>query len=76
VPSMPSPCLLLFLPPAIWGVCQSWRLSGIKTRTAILLASTVTMLTLVLLGAGLPAVNWVLIWPAWYLAGTAERSTL
>jgi hypothetical protein len=76
VPSLPSPCLLLFLPPAIWGVWQGSRLSGIKTRTAILLAGAVTMLTLVVMGAGLPAVNWVLIWPAWYLAASAETSTL
>jgi hypothetical protein len=76
VPALPSPCLLLFLPPAIWGVWQGSRLSGIKTRTAMLLATAVTMLTLVLMGAGLPAVNWVLIWPAWYLASTAETPTL
>jgi hypothetical protein len=76
VPSLPSPCLLLFLPPAIWGVWQGSRLSGVKTRAAILLAGAVTMLTLLLMGDGLPAVNWVLIWPAWYLAANAKTSTL
>ena len=76
VPSLPSPCLLLFLPPAMWGVWQGSRLSGVKMRTAMLLAAAVTLLTLLLMGEGLPAVNWVLIWPAWYLAATGETSTL
>ena len=76
VSSLPSPCLLLFLPPAILGVWQGSRLSGIKTRTAILLATAVTLLTLLLMGEGLPATTWMLIWPAWYLAATAETNTL
>jgi hypothetical protein len=76
VPSLPSACLLLFLPAAIWGVWQGSRLSGIKTRTAILLATAVTLLTLLFMGEGLPATTWMLIWPAWYLAATAESNTL
>jgi hypothetical protein len=76
VPSLPSPCLLLFVPPAIWGVWQGSKLSGIKTRTAISLAAAVTLLTLLSMGQGLPAVYWVLLWPAWYLAATAETSTI
>ena len=76
VPALPSPCLLLFLPAAIWGVWQGSRISGIKMRTAMLLAGAVTMLTLLLIGQGLAAVNWVLIWPAWYLASAAEESSL
>jgi hypothetical protein len=29
-----------------------------------------------LMGQGLPATAWMLIWPAWYLAAAAETNTL
>jgi hypothetical protein len=71
--SLPSICLLLFLVPAIWGVFRGMRTNRIKLRWAIVLAVATTM-------AMIPtwALNWVLVWPAWYLVATAwktERET-
>jgi hypothetical protein len=39
-------CLLLFLPPAIWGVRRGLRIAQIKLSSAILLAVGVTALTI------------------------------
>lgn len=68
-------CLLLFLPPAIWGVWRGLRIARIKPSGAIVLALAVTALTIPMWnskGAWIP--NWALSWPAWYLAATAWRS--
>jgi hypothetical protein len=72
VPHLPSPCLLLFLLPAIWGVRRNFRAPVMQSRTAAGLALAVTLLTIFLSNGGLP--NWILTWPAWYLAATAETS--
>lgn len=42
VESLSRFCLLLFLLPAIWGVCQGLRVARIKLRSAVVLAVTVT----------------------------------
>lgn len=82
VESLSRFCLLLFLLPAIWGVAQGLRISTIKLSSAMILAVALTVLMI-------PAwrspslhwwsppplsLNWVLIWPAWYLVATARRS--
>jgi hypothetical protein len=72
--SLPSLCLLLYLPPAIAGVRQGLRMVRIKRRSAIMLALGVTLLMLPMWSGGLWAINWVLIWPAWYLVATAQRA--
>ncbi|QOY87671.1 hypothetical protein [Paludibaculum fermentans] len=68
-------CLLLFLIPALWGAGQGLRLARIRPGPAILLAVSVTALTIptwAFSGPWLP--NWALSWPAWYLVATARRS--
>ena len=67
-------CLLLFLPPAIWGVLRSLQIARIKLSSALALASVLTILTIPAWnakGAWIP--NWALSWPAWYLVATAEK---
>jgi hypothetical protein len=67
-------CLLLFLPPAIWGVIKSLHIARIKLGPALALATMLTLLTMPAWGtkgAWLP--NWALSWPAWYLVATAEK---
>jgi len=68
-------CLLLFLVPAVAGVRHGLRLVRIRFRTALVMALAVTIL---MLGwwnmRGLPLVSWALIWPAWYIVATAQRS--
>lgn len=68
-------CLLLFLPPAIWGVSSGLRLVRLRPSRALALAIAVTAMTIPLWpqpGAWLP--NWALSWPAWYLVATARRT--
>jgi hypothetical protein len=72
--SLPRLCLLLFLVPAMWGVHQGLRMTRIKLRSAIVLVVTVTMLTIPLGSGGLWTLNWVLIWPAWYMVATARNT--
>jgi hypothetical protein len=67
-------CLLLFLPPAIWGVLKSLQIARIKLGSALVLASALTILTIPawnIKGAWIP--NWALSWPAWYLVATARK---
>lgn len=67
-------CLLLFLPPAVWGVVRSLQIARIKFSSALVLASVLTILTIPAWnakGAWIP--NWALSWPAWYLVATAEK---
>ena len=74
-------CLLLFLLPAIWGVHQGLRLSQMKLRWAVIVALGVTLLMIPSWSNGSwhwwsPSVwslNWLLIWPAWYLVATARK---
>jgi hypothetical protein len=71
--SLPRLCLLLFLVPAIWGVFHGLRATRIKLRPAIVLAVALTMLMIAESSAGLWLMNWLLIWPTWYLVATARR---
>jgi hypothetical protein len=67
-------CLLLFLLPAIGGVCSGLQIARIKLRSALALAVAVTALTIPLWGSKGPWIpNWALSWPAWYLVATARR---
>ncbi len=66
--------LLLFLPPAIAGLCFGLRTSRIHFGAALVVAFATTVLALPNWnhpGAWLP--NSVLSWPAWYLAVIAWR---
>jgi hypothetical protein len=68
-------CLLLFLPPAIWGVFHGLRIARIRLSAAIILALAVTALTIPAWGSHGPWIpNWALSWPAWYLVATSWRS--
>jgi hypothetical protein len=74
IESLSRLCLLLFLPPAIWGVRQGLHTARVKLVPAIVLAVTVTALTIPTWGnpgAWIP--NWALSWPAWYLVAVAPR---
>ena len=73
--SLPRSCLLLFLFPAIAGVCFSRRGRTISRRRALALAlmATICMAVLALRG-NLWVFNWTLIGPAWYLAVLPIRS--
>jgi hypothetical protein len=68
-------CLLLFLIPAAWGVRRGLEIAKIRLRSAIILAATVTVLTMPTWsskGSWIP--NWALSWPAWYLVATASTN--
>jgi hypothetical protein len=68
-------CLLLFLFPAISGVCFSRCDGTINRRGALALALAATTCMAVLAARGhLWVFNWVLIGPAWYLAILPVRS--
>jgi hypothetical protein len=70
-------CLLLFLPPAIWGVRRGLQIAQIKLKSALLLAVGITAMTIPTWsnrGSWIP--NWALSWPAWYLVATASREHL
>lgn len=67
-------CLLLFLPPAIWGVRKGLKIAHMKLSASVALAIALTALTIPTWsrkGAWIP--NWALSWPAWYLVATAEK---
>ena len=67
--SLPRFCLLLFLFPAIAGVCFSRCGGAINRRRALALALAATICMAVLTARGhLWVLNWELIGPAWYLA--------
>jgi hypothetical protein len=73
--SLPRFCLLLFLLPAVAGVCFSRRGGTINRRRAVALALVATICMAVLAACGqLRVLNWVLIWPSWYLAILPVRS--
>jgi len=73
--SLPRFCLLLFLVPAIGGVCFSRRGGSINRRQALALALVATICMAVLAAHGhLWLFNWELIGPAWYLAILPVRS--
>jgi len=73
---LPSPCLFLFLVPAIWGGRRGLRTGPIKLSAALILAVAITVSMIPAWGGrGLWIVDWALIWPAWYVVGTARRPT-
>lgn len=73
--------LLLFLLPAVWGVRQGLRTSRINLPWAMIVALAITVLMIPSWGNGrwqwwsrsAWSLNWVLIWPAWYLVAKAWR---
>ena len=66
--SVSSLCLFLFLPPAILGVQRGLRLIPITPRTAVVVATIVTVLmTCAWRGRALWSFNWALLCPAWYI---------
>jgi hypothetical protein len=68
-------CLLLFLPPAIWGVSRGLAIAQLKRRSAFVLALVVTVLTIPTWASAGPWIpNWALSWPAWYLVATARKT--
>lgn len=74
VESLSRFCLLIFLPPAIWGARRGLQIAHIKLTSAIVLALGLTVLTIPTWsskGSWIP--NWALSWPAWYLVATARR---
>jgi hypothetical protein len=72
--SLPRFCLLLFLFPAIAGVCFSRRGGSINRRRAIALALAATICMAILATRGhLWVLNWELIVPAWYLVILSVR---
>jgi hypothetical protein len=74
-PSLSRLCLFLFLLPAIWGVRQALRRVRINLGFASFLAIAITTLTIVPINSrGVWALNWSLVWPAWYIVVTAQRA--
>jgi hypothetical protein len=78
--SIPRICLLLFLVPAIWGLYGGLRISRMQLGTAMLLAISLTFLTVFSSGGFSPDwssprlnLNWMLIFPAWYLVLTSRK---
>jgi hypothetical protein len=74
IDSLSRLCLLLFLPPAIAGLCFGLRTSRIRFGASLAVAIVTTGLTIPHWnkpGAWLP--NWMLSWPAWYLVAIAWR---
>lgn len=67
--------LFLFVPPAIVGGHHGLRFLRIRSHWAIAVAGLVTLL---MISDGLNSVlsplNWVLLWPAWYMVLTASRA--
>jgi hypothetical protein len=67
-------CLLLFLPPALAGLCFGLRAPRIRFGASLAVAIVTTALTIPHWnkpGPWLP--NWMLNWPAWYLVAIARR---
>jgi hypothetical protein len=67
--------LLLFLPPAVWGMVRGLRINQVKVSSAVILAIAVTALTIPTWnssGAWIP--NWALSWPVWYLVAISRKS--
>ena len=71
-PHLSSPCLLLFLVPAVYGVSCGLRGSPLRANTSLPVAIVTTLLTAVAIDGGLWPMHWLLIWPSWYLAMKAE----
>jgi hypothetical protein len=75
IESMSRFCVLLFLPPAIWGVSRGLQIAPIRRSSAIALAVGITALTIPTWSSTGPWIpNWALSWPAWYMVATARRA--
>jgi hypothetical protein len=80
--SLPRFCLLLFVLPAIWGVHQGLRVSRMNLQWAVVIALGVTLLMMPSWSNGswhwwrpsAWSLNWLLIWPAWFLVATARKA--
>lgn len=76
IDSLSRLCLLLFLPPALAGLCFGLRTARLRFGAALAVAIVTTALTIPQWnkpGSWLP--NWALSWPAWYLVASASRHT-
>jgi hypothetical protein len=74
-PSLSRLCLFIFLLPAVWGVRQALRLVQVTLALAVVLAIAITALMILPPNSrGLWTLNWSLVWPAWYIVATAQRS--
>lgn len=72
-PSLSPLCLFLFLLPAIWGVRQALRSVRINFALAVFLAIAITASTILSSGSrGVWTLNWLLVWPAWYIVATTQ----
>jgi hypothetical protein len=75
IQSLSSPCLFLFILPGIWGVRDGLRRICIKPTLAIALAVVMTILMI----PGWTRTSWIfngaLIWPTWYLAAKAQKTS-
>jgi hypothetical protein len=75
IPSLSRATLLLFLLPAVLGALQGLRRTRIRFGVALVLAFSVTALTVFLWSNGrLWVVNWSLVWPVWYIVFTARHA--
>lgn len=74
IESLPSPCLFLFVLPAIWGARQGVLMPRIGRSAATALAVVATTLTLSAWHWGDPWIcNCLLLGPAWYIVATAWK---
>ncbi len=74
VESLARPCLLVFLPPAIWGVMRGLEIARLKLGSAIVVATGATGLTILTSsGRGPGVLHWALLWPAWYIVAMAWK---
>ena len=74
IDSLSRLCLLLFLPPALAGLCFGLRTSRIRLDVSLAVAIVIAALTVPHWnqpGAWIP--NCALSWPAWYLVAIAWR---
>ena len=74
VESLSRFCLLLFLPPAVWGVRRGLQIARVRFSPAMVLAMALTVLSIPAWsskGSWIP--NWALSWPAWYLVATSQK---
>lgn len=75
-PSLSRFCLFLFVLPAIWGVREAVRSIRINLAFAVSLAIAITTLAILPPNSkSLWTLNWSLVWPAWYIVRTAQRTS-
>lgn len=77
IASLSRVCLLLFLVPAVWGVWRGLRVKRMERSSAMVVAVGMTVLMICMwMSRGGWALNWVLMWPAWYLVAMARREEM